>query len=72
FPVTRYGGTKAFVLSTVSFLGGKNSFLGLAYIAVGIACVVLGAIFTARHLYKPRKLGDHTYLSWNNPQGHTN
>ncbi|RIB05320.1 CDC50/LEM3 family [Gigaspora rosea] len=72
FPVTRYGGTKAFVLSTVSFLGGKNSFLGLAYIAVGIACVVLGAIFTARHLYKPRKLGDHTYLSWNNTQGHTN
>ncbi|CAG8434508.1 674_t:CDS:2 [Scutellospora calospora] len=71
YPVTRYGGTKSFVLSTVSFLGGKNSFLGLAYIAVGIACVILGTIFTARHLYKPRKLGDHTYLSWNNAQGHT-
>ncbi|CAG8633796.1 10805_t:CDS:2 [Ambispora gerdemannii] len=65
FPVLKYGGTKSIVISTVSFLGGKNPFLGIAYIAVGIVCVVLGCLFTARHLYKPRKLGDHTYLSWN-------
>ncbi|KAK9728496.1 alkylphosphocholine resistance protein lem3 [Basidiobolus ranarum] len=77
FDVKRYGGTKAIVISTVSFLGGRNPFLGIAYIAVGVACVVLGALFTARHLYKPRKLGDHTYLSWNqtahaNPAGGPN
>ncbi|OAA70204.1 ATP-dependent permease MDL2 [Akanthomyces lecanii RCEF 1005] len=24
------------------------------------------SIFTTMHLIKPRKLGDHTYLSWNN------
>jgi len=66
FPVTKYGGTKSLVISTVSFLGGKNSFLGWAYIVVGVICVVLGCLFTLRHLYKPRKLGDHTYLSWNN------
>ncbi|CAG8522526.1 2010_t:CDS:2 [Ambispora leptoticha] len=65
FPVTKYGGTKSIVISTVSFLGGKNPFLGIAYISVGIVCVVLGCLFTARHLYKPRKLGDHKYLSWN-------
>ncbi|CAJ0847285.1 6851_t:CDS:2 [Entrophospora sp. SA101] len=66
FPVTRYGGTKSFVISTVSFLGGKNPFLGYAYIGVGILCILLGCVFTVKHLYKPRKLGDHTYLSWNN------
>ncbi|CAG8467937.1 9073_t:CDS:2 [Diversispora eburnea] len=66
YPVTRYGGTKSLVISTVSFLGGKNPFLGIAYIASGIVCVLFGCIFTARHLHKPRKLGDHTYLSWNN------
>jgi len=65
FPVTVYGGRKSIVFSTVSFLGGKNPFLGVAYIAVGVLCVILGGIFTAKHLLKPRKLGDHTKLSWN-------
>ncbi|KAG0337828.1 hypothetical protein BG004_007481 [Podila humilis] len=65
YDVTTYGGTKSFVISTVSFMGGRNPFLGIAYVVVGVLCVVLGLLFTARHLYKPRRLGDHTYLSWN-------
>lgn len=47
-------------------MGGKNPFLGIAYIVVGGLCILLGALFTVTHLIKPRKLGDHTYLSWNN------
>jgi len=66
FPVTEYGGTKSIVLSTRTAMGGKNPFLGIAYVIVGGLCVLLGVIFTARHLFKPRKLGDHTYLSWEN------
>ncbi|GKZ39526.1 hypothetical protein AbraIFM66950_000488 [Aspergillus brasiliensis] len=31
-------------------------------------CIVLGALFTIAHLVRPRKLGDHTYLTWNNEQ----
>ncbi|KAG0303076.1 hypothetical protein BGZ98_007009 [Dissophora globulifera] len=65
YNVTSYGGTKSIVISTVSFMGGRNPFLGIAYVVVGGLCVVLGLLFTARHLYKPRRLGDHTYLSWN-------
>ncbi|KAG0371028.1 LEM3/CDC50 family protein [Gamsiella multidivaricata] len=65
YNVTSYGGTKSIVISTVSFMGGRNPFLGIAYVVVGVLCVVLGLLFTARHLYKPRRLGDHTYLSWN-------
>ncbi|KAG0031309.1 hypothetical protein BGZ81_001403 [Podila clonocystis] len=65
YNVSSYGGTKSFVISTVSFMGGRNPFLGIAYVVVGVLCVVLGLLFTARHLYKPRRLGDHTYLSWN-------
>ncbi|KAF9932601.1 hypothetical protein FBU30_007747 [Linnemannia zychae] len=65
YDTTAYGGTKSLVISTVSFMGGRNPFLGIAYIVVGAICVVLGLVFTARHLYKPRRLGDHTYLSWN-------
>ena len=63
--MSSYGGTKSLVISTVSFMGGRNPFLGVAYVVVGVLCVLLGVLFIARHLYKPRRLGDHTYLSWN-------
>ena len=66
FPVSIYGGTKSILISTRTVMGGKNSFLGIAYLVIGGICIVLGVFFTAAHLVKPRKLGDHTYLSWNN------
>ncbi|KAI8593533.1 CDC50/LEM3 family [Geranomyces variabilis] len=72
FDVGRFEGTKSIVISTVSLLGGKNSFLGSAYITVGVICWVLGLAFLFRHMIKPRKLGDHTYLSWNQPQAAAN
>jgi len=66
FPVNVYDGTKSILISTRSVVGGKNSFLGIAYVVIGGLCIVLGVLFTVAHLIKPRKLGDHTYLSWNN------
>jgi len=66
FNVTEYGGTKSIIISSRTVMGGKNPFLGIAYVVVGGICIVLGALFTVTHLIKPRKLGDHTYLSWNN------
>jgi len=71
FNVTLYSGTKEMLISTRTVMGGKNPFLGIAYIVVGGICIVLGALFTATHIIKPRKLGDHTYLSWNNEQPST-
>jgi len=66
FPVNEYGGKKKIIISTSTVAGGKNPFLGIAYVVVAGICVVLGVIFTITHLIKPRKLGDHTYLTWNN------
>ncbi|KAL9004587.1 MAG: hypothetical protein Q9188_002596 [Gyalolechia gomerana] len=71
FNVTIYGGTKSILISTKTVMGGKNPFLGIAYIVVGGICIVLGALFTVTHLIKPRKLGDHTYLTWNSDQPST-
>ncbi|KAF2836914.1 Lem3/Cdc50 [Patellaria atrata CBS 101060] len=68
FPVTEYGGTKSIFISTRTVMGGKNPSLGIAYVVVGGFCVLMGAVFTATHLIKPRKLGDHTYLTWNTDQ----
>jgi len=64
FPVTSFGGHKYVVLSTTSWLGGKNPFLGYAYIVVGSICIVLGLIFALKQLIRPRAQGDIAYLEW--------
>lgn len=69
FPVQEFKGTKSIVITTRTVMGGRNPFLGIAYVVVGGLCIVLGVVFTVTHLIKPRKLGDHTYLSWNNVPG---
>jgi len=64
YNVAAFKGKKSVVLSTVSWVGGKNVFLGGAYVTVGALCVLLGTIFLARHLISPRPLGDQRYLVW--------
>ncbi|KAI8987486.1 ligand-effect modulator 3 family [Mycotypha africana] len=69
FDTLQYGGEKWLVLTTTTAMGGRNPYLGIAYMAVGGLCILLGIILTIRHLVKPRKLGDESYLSWNQPGG---
>ncbi|KAJ3929574.1 MAG: cell cycle control protein [Lentinula lateritia] len=65
FPVRPYKGTKSIVISTVSWIGGKNPFLGWAYVAAAALFMLVAVAGTARHLIKPRRLGDMSLLSWN-------
>ena len=50
YPVHKFGGSKRMILSTTSFLGGKNNFLGIAYITVGCICFFLGVVFLVIHV----------------------
>ncbi|CAO2842062.1 unnamed protein product [Amaranthus hypochondriacus] len=64
-----FSGKKTLVLSTSSWLGGKNDFLGIAYLTIGGLCFFLAMLFTLIYLVKPRRLGDPSYLSWNRTPG---
>jgi len=64
FPVASFNGEKAIVFSTTSWLGGKNDFLGIAYLSVGCLCIALGVIFAIKHCCSPRPLGNMEYLHW--------
>ncbi|KAH8511468.1 hypothetical protein Peur_053108 [Populus x canadensis] len=68
-----FGGKKKLVLSTTSCLGGKDNFLGSAYLFVGGLCLFLAFCFILVYVLRPRPIGDPSYLSWNrNPGGYVN
>lgn len=64
FNVTSFKGKKRLVLSTTSWMGGKNAFLGVAYVTVGGVSLILGLLFFIMDRMKPRVLGDTNYLVW--------
>lgn len=59
FPVNAFDGKKLLVLTNTSWLGGRNAFLGIAYIVVGTLVLLVASGLLARHLIAPRQLGDH-------------
>ena len=52
------------VLSTTNSLDGRNDVLGIAYLVVGLLCLLLAFVFLLKLKLNPRKLGDPKYLNW--------
>jgi len=45
YPTEEFNGEKHLILSTATWVGGRNTFLGLAYIVVGGGCIAFAALF---------------------------
>ncbi|GFP99077.1 ala-interacting subunit 1 [Phtheirospermum japonicum] len=60
-----FNGKKKLVISTATWIGGKNDFLGRMYMTVGGASLCFAILFALLFIIKPRPLGDPNYLSWN-------
>lgn len=68
YPVSIFGGSKSLVLTTNSIIGGRNMSLGVVYLIVSGIAILFGIIFLVKVVIQPRKLGDHSYLNFGEPE----
>jgi len=52
YQVKPFQGKKSFVISTTNALGGKNYFLAICYIVVGVLCMLFAIIFCFAYMKK--------------------
>ncbi|XP_078423448.1 cell cycle control protein 50B [Cetorhinus maximus] len=59
YPVLSFNGQKRITFSTISWMGGRNAFLGIAYLVCGSACIVTGIVmfivyikYQGQHVFK--------------------
>jgi len=64
YDVSDFDGEKWLVVGESRWIGGRNEFLGIAFIVVGGLCGLVAVVFGVKHLFCPRKLGDEKYLKW--------
>eukprot|EP01113_Clastostelium_recurvatum_P009628 TRINITY_DN1465_c0_g2_i1.p1 TRINITY_DN1465_c0_g2~~TRINITY_DN1465_c0_g2_i1.p1 ORF type:complete len:327 (+),score=91.54 TRINITY_DN1465_c0_g2_i1:160-1140(+) len=65
FPTKSISANKFVVFSTTTHIGGKNSFVGWAYVVTGVVLIIQGLVFLLQQKICPRKMGDMRYLEWN-------
>nr|XP_033799730.1 cell cycle control protein 50C-like [Geotrypetes seraphini] len=55
FPVSKFSGTKQVILSTMTWCGGRNLFLGIAYTVSGAVTILAAFVMLAIHLKLKKK-----------------
>lgn len=56
-----FNGKKKLVISTATWIGGKNHFIGRMYMAVGATSLLLALAFSLLYVFKPRYLYIYIY-----------
>lgn len=62
YPVTIFGGSKSFVLTTNSIIGGRNVSLGVVYLIVAGVSILFGIVFLVKLIIQPRKLAWRSFV----------
>ena len=55
YDVKMFEGKKSLVISTINVFGGKNDFLGISYLVVGSACVVVAVVWVLAYRFYQEK-----------------
>ncbi|CAI4057506.1 hypothetical protein N7582_000877 [Saccharomyces uvarum] len=68
YPISLFGGSKSFVLTTNGAVGGRNMSLGVLYLIVAGLCAIFGIVFLVKLIFQPRTMGDHAYLNFDDEE----
>jgi len=64
FEVDSFDASKGLTLSTLGKMGGKNPFIGVAYVVVGSISFFLALLFGTKYFLDPRRQGSAEFLHW--------
>lgn len=64
YEVDSFDGTKSLTISQVGEFGGKNNFLGVAYIIVGSISLLFATLLSLKQAIAPRPIADLSSLHW--------
>jgi len=65
YEVDSFDGSKSLLLSNLGEFGGKNPYLGVAYIVVGCISLLFALLFIVKQTVAPRAKADVSLLNWN-------